>query len=257
MKNSMTALACGAAMGALALSAPYAAADVVFVVDVTGTWTATNPGAPAVSGLNTNTISWGTSTGPGKSSYVFEGVAPPMQGPYNLGQTFEVGTFTHNNNPITGTSLLTAELTVLSDIRVEDGSGGVIANFADVTSVFDFAHLETPNGANPCANGGANGVGVNVNGCADRVTFTTNPGKTQSITINETEYVLNISSFLIGGSPASEFWTIEAFSNSAKLQGAVVERTSVVPIPAAAWLFGSALIGAVGLGRRNKKKAAA
>jgi len=32
---------------------------------------------------------------------------------------------------------------------------------------------------------------------------------------------------------------------------------TVVPIPAAAWLFGSALVGAVGLGRRNRKKSEA
>jgi hypothetical protein len=28
-------------------------------------------------------------------------------------------------------------------------------------------YLETPNGANPCAGGGNNGVGVNIDGCAD------------------------------------------------------------------------------------------
>lgn len=249
------ALACATVVGSTAFFAPYAAADVVFVVDVTGKWTATNPGAPGVSGLNSNTISWGTSTGSGPSSYVFEGAAPPTQGPYALGQTFDVGTFTHNNNPITGTTLSTAELTVLSDIRVEDGSGDVIASFDDVTSVFDFAHLETDNGADPCANGGASGSGVNGNGCADRVTFTTNLGKTDSITIGNTEYVLNISSFLIDGSPASEFWTKEEFSNAATLQGGVVERTSVVPIPAAAWLFGSALFGMAGIGYRRGQKA--
>jgi hypothetical protein len=30
-----------------------------------------------------------------------------------------------------------------------------------------------------------------------------------------------------------------------------------VPIPAAAWLFGSALLGVVGLGYRNRKQSAA
>jgi hypothetical protein len=255
MKKSMTALACGAAIGALALSAPYAAADpiTIDINSVSGIWTDTDPN---VSGVLTDTISWGTpATANGQSSYVFEGVAPPPQTGFSLGELFDVGTFFHNNNPITGTPLSTAELTVNSKIVVKQGLAEI--GTYDIVSVFDFEHWETPNGDDPCADGGANGSGVNVNGCADRVTFTTNGGQSAGFEFGGVEYILNLTGFLTNGSVADEFWTKEAFSNSAILKGAVVDKTTVVPIPAAAWLFGSALIGAVGLGRRHKRKAAA
>ena len=186
---------------------------------------------------------------------MFTGVAPPQQTGFSLGQTFNVGTFTHNNNPIFAPSLNTAELTVNSQIVVKQGATE-LGTF-NVVSVFDFAHWETVNNADPCADGGANGSGVNVNGCADRVTFTTNVGQSTGFEVGGVEYILNLTGFLINGSVADEFWTTEAASNPAFLKGAVVDRTTVVPIPAAAWLFGSALIGAVGLGRRNKKTSAA
>lgn len=44
---------------------------------------------------------------------------------------------------------------------------------------------------------------------------------------------------------------ISAFADNIRLE------TTPVPIPAAAWLFGSALLGGVGLGYRNRKKSAA
>ena len=253
MKKRMNALACGAAIGALALAAPYAAANSIDIDSVVGNWTATDPGAPDVSGLNTDTISWGTPPLFGdQSSYVFDGVAPPPQTGFNLGEVFQVGTFTHNNNPILAPSLNTAELTINSQIGVTQGTTD-LGTF-NVVSVFDFAHFETPNSADPCADGGSNGSGVNINGCADRVTFTTNVGQSSGFEVAGVEYILNLTGFLTNGSVADEFWTVERQSNEAFLKGEVVDRTTVVPIPAAAWLFGSALLGAVGLGRRNSKK---
>ena len=37
-----------------------------------------------------------------------------------------------------------------------------------------------------------------------------------------------------------------------QLDGVTDERTPVVPVPAAAWLLGSGLLGLVGIGRRRK-----
>ena len=58
--------------------------------------------------------------------------------------------------------------------------------------VFDFVHNETDNGANPCANGGANNAGVNINGCADSVTFLYN-SLSDSFTVDGIEYTLDLS----------------------------------------------------------------
>jgi hypothetical protein len=44
------------------------------------------------------------------------------------------------------------------------------------------------------------------------------------------------------------------FGNSAGLflEGSVSAAPSAVPVPAAAWLFGSALVGLAGIGRKRK-----
>ena len=191
----------------------------------------------------------GGGTGDGKSRYTFVGVAPPPV-PVSTNTDFNLGTFTHLNNPIFAPSIEAATLKVDFVLDINGTSTGVLS------SIFNFAHWETDNGASPCANGGANGAGVNVNGCADRVTFALNPSLSDSFLVDGTQYVLNISSFLIGGSPASEFWTTERATNSAGLQGRIVERSSVVPIPAAAWLLGSGLLGLFGLARRKQQVAA-
>jgi hypothetical protein len=71
---------------------------------------------------------------------------------------------THNNNPITGNSLdsVTIDSTLTLTPFVPPALG---LPPATISFLIDFQ--ETPNGANPCADGGTNGVGVNVNGCAD------------------------------------------------------------------------------------------
>jgi len=71
---------------------------------------------------------------------------------------------THRNQPITGSTLdqvtLRSTLTLTPNIPALPGLPSVAQDF-----VIDFQ--ETPNGADPCADGGTNGVGVNVNGCSD------------------------------------------------------------------------------------------
>jgi hypothetical protein len=71
---------------------------------------------------------------------------------------------THRNQPITGTSLeevtLRSTLTLTPNVPSLPGLPSASLDF-----LIDF--YETPNGDNPCADGGANGSGVNNNGCAD------------------------------------------------------------------------------------------
>src|SRR5690242_4623046 len=88
----------------LGLSAHEAKATTVTVTSVAGTWSNVIGGTNVhITGVDPTTLSWGTG---GTSSYVFDGSAPPPQGPYAPGSSFTLGTFTHNNQPIdSGTSI--------------------------------------------------------------------------------------------------------------------------------------------------------
>lgn len=71
---------------------------------------------------------------------------------------------THRNQPITGVTLREVNLdSTLTLTPISPGAPGL----PPAVFTFKIHYLETPNGANPCADGGANGVGVNINGCAD------------------------------------------------------------------------------------------
>ncbi len=236
-------VSCSLAVTAALAFAPYAgAATIGQITGISGTWTATTPTSGVTTSLGGSQISWGSpASGSGQSSYVFGASTTPID--VESDTTFELGTFTHNNNPIysNGTILSDATLTVATTLNLGGSS-------QPIKSVFNFEHWETPNNASPCANPGAD----NSMGCADRVTFALNLAQTESFLIDGKEYVVNLTGFLINGSLASEFWTKEGISNSAILQGNIVEKASVVPIPAAAWLFGSALLGFFGIGYRRK-----
>ncbi|MED5466551.1 MAG: choice-of-anchor K domain-containing protein, partial [Pseudomonadota bacterium] len=102
------------ASAAVALfAAGSAQAAVIQLTGVSGLWTTTNPSGPAVSGGGTNEIRWGTPANQQnqQSGYRFDGSAPPAVN-VNENIDFDLGTFTHFNYPITGTSLSNASLTV-------------------------------------------------------------------------------------------------------------------------------------------------
>ncbi|WP_372965662.1 THxN family PEP-CTERM protein [Marinobacter sp.] len=226
-----------------------AQAAVIQITNVTGTWTNTNPVAPAVTGGGTNEIRWGTPANNqnNRSGYRFDGAAPPAVN-VNENVDFNMGTFTHFNWPIaTGTGLNNAELTVNTTLTI-DGQVEM------VSSVFGFNHWETPNQANPCANGGQNGVGLNRNGCADRVTFALNVGASDSFLIDGVNYFVDISGFFYGGGLASEFWTKEYKNNRALLKGVITSQPVSVPEPSTLALLGLGLLG-LGVRRRMAKAA--
>ena len=223
-----------AVAGALALTAGSAdAAFDVNIATVTGEWTsATLEGGGSATGVNSNTISWGTSTGQGQSSYVFNGNAP--SGPFALGDTFTLGEFTHNNNPVLGNDLVTATLEVNVTGTVVNGSSGSF----DVTSVFDFAHDETSNiGPGNC--------------CDDIVTATTNVGGTETFPVGDNDFAFIYSGFLVGGAEFDQFFTEEGESNTASLQA------QVVPLPAALPLMLGGLGAVYGVARRRRAAATA
>ena len=198
---------------ALAVFAVPATAATLTVNSAKGTWQTTDPG---VTGSGGNLIQWGISTGAGKSGYQY---SSPLV-PFNIvdDEEFELGTFTHKNNPITGpveNDLYNADL--LIEI--------VIAGVEDTINLnFSFQHLETDNletdtQGTDCANGFAQGEGLNSPGCADRVTATFNEASSSSFILDGFEYTLSFSGFMYGGDLLDEFWTREQQDNSAQLIG--------------------------------------
>jgi hypothetical protein len=242
-----------------ALQAPAASAIPIDITSILSSWTAATPTGD-ISGVGTNTISWGvpTTTGGSQSSYTFAPAATPIPGllPDN---PFLLGEFTHNNFPIFAPSLLTAELTVDIEFDVLDGLGAVI-DTRMISSVFDFTHFETPNSDDPCADGGANGVFPNQNGCADRVTFETSTSS-EFFELDGIAYIFELTGFCAdcpesGGEPSlvDEFWTVETEENSAVLvaQYTVREIPTDLPTPGAAWLLLAGLAGVAGSRQRAR-----
>ncbi len=164
------------AAGALTVSALSHAVPVVnWDVTVTGTWTAFAPN-PGVSNVVPNTLSWGTSTGAGQSSLV---ITNP--GVKNIPTWYGVGlppagyiaasvALTHNNKPITGTSLTGATLSVAVTVKPTAPIG---PNQVLQTIAYDIKFVETPNSGTCAAasppNNPCNDIFVLVDGLLNEV----------------------------------------------------------------------------------------
>lgn len=240
-----------------------AVAAVLDVSSVNGNWTGltSDPShVPTnVTGLNTNSVSWGTPHSSNRlrkqSGYSFIGAAA---GQIESDKDFDLGTFTHNNfalNP--GTSITGAGLGLVVNMVI----GGVDRA---LTTAFNFKHDETANGGESnglCKNGGANWSGKNINGCADRVTILDNAAQQETFEVAGFLYILEITGFTQAGVAFSEFWTAENQANSAILRARFTLVGSVppidpppapVPLPAAGWMVLTGL-GALAATRARRK----
>jgi hypothetical protein len=249
-----------AAASALVIASAPANAVTVDFTNITGEWfDVTLLGGPPI-GLTGNgtanaQVRWGTDTGFGRSGYDFEAVGIPqltVNPPAGSALT-NIGTFRHVNQPISaGTSITNAKLRFTTDVFV-DGS------YLDTVSfIYDFVHTETPNGADPCAFGGANGQGVNLVGCADRVQTVFN-SQSEFFTIDGNDYALDVVGFLVGnpGVATTSFLTQEEAVNTAFLRGKLVLYSQAVPEPTtwAMLIAGFGLVG--GMARRQRMTASA
>lgn len=228
-----------------------ASAATVTISDITASWINTNPAANATTagnGTDNPVVSWGTSSP--QSGYGFQAAADTSV-PVPPDQEFDLGQFTHFNNPIpAGTSITGTTLQVNLNVSVDGGAAQALVFF------FDFDHFETPNGDNPCANGEPNNVGVNINGCADLVTVT-NSVFSDTFDVDGVLYTIAILGFKVGSDILSTFATVEAANTSAMLVAKVTSDIAEIPLPAAMPLFLAGLAGFGFAARRKRKQAQA
>lgn len=167
------------ALLAAALVAPLANATMVSQWTV-GTYTRFDPTtvvstAGGSSGIviaaNNQSLSWGDNAVSGID--ITQGGSPG--GAANAYQSTPVFTdgaavdnviITHRNQPITGTTLKSVDILSTLYLTPLAPAGSTVGPIGPVTFAINFA--ETPNNANPCANGFGQNVGVNnALGCAD------------------------------------------------------------------------------------------
>jgi hypothetical protein len=228
-------------------NATPAPTHTVVISNIVGTWenaTPTGNATYAANGTADPTARWGAPTDPTKSGYNFlaantiSTIVPPSPTPQ-----FTLGTFQHLNEPITaGTSITGIELLIGAKVSI-DGGPTQSLNF-----LFDFTHDETTNNFDPNCPYGV-GTGINVNGCADKVTVNYN-SLSDSFLIGTDQYTLSLTGFEVGGVPQTSFLTEEDALNSASLLGTIELRSAAVPEPMALAVLGSGLIG-LGVARRK------
>ncbi|MFE7313560.1 choice-of-anchor K domain-containing protein [Streptomyces sp. NPDC057555] len=161
-------------------------------ITTSGTWpTITmDPSAGRVTGLNTNYIKWGGSSG---SGYEFNG--HPVEAKLD-GTEFVLGTFTHHNQP---TNIPQEKFDVDLDVKVEF-EGNPPANLH-----FTFNHFETPNttGSSPVDDD-----------LVDLPSFVS----AESVRVNGAAYKVELSGFKrADGSIVTQFRSPEGGSNSADI----------------------------------------
>ncbi|AXI48380.1 hypothetical protein C1J03_21730 [Sulfitobacter sp. SK012] len=193
----------------------------------------------SATGENTDVLAWNGFSNPG-SNYTLNAAS----GGSNLSSPFDLGEFVHNNFVINlnNGSLLSADLAISI-------AGSVNGTAFSIDPTFSFTHIETPNNANPCAQGGSAP-------CADLVTLVNAQDLSQVFDVDGQDFTLTVLGFDTGSGPFSSFLTSENQSNSATLSASfsLAEEVPPVPLPAAGWML-MAGIGGIAATRRRKSKA--
>jgi len=215
-------------------------ADILSVTLVDGDWAnaVANPVGGTITINNSgsagglSTARWGTpaqGSGGNQSGYDFTSVGTPFSVESD-GTAFALGTFTHQNWPITGTDLNTIQLLL---------TGQVQGMSTAVTATFDIDHNETLNPA------------------PDIVTIT-NPTVNQLFTVSGQDYYFNLIGFSTNGGVTivPGFVTAEGQANSAALYGRITKAP--VPEPGTYMLLGiGGLLGAAVLLKKRLSVATA
>jgi hypothetical protein len=221
--------------------------------------------------VNDKELRWGTAaTGAGDSGLLITD-SPISTFVDTDGPLVSNVSVTHRNNPITGTSLSSVD--ILSTLTLTPfappGPG-----LPSATITFGINFLETPNGADPCADGGVNGAGVNVNGCGDIFVISQDslnfsfqyadiddPAflRTYFISFVELSSGLNpLSSEACAAvgvtSPCLGFVTPEEATSTVQFAALITTDPVVIPEPGALALVGLGL-GLAGFARRQRRVA--
>ena len=207
-----------------------------------------------------NTPSNGNSNGDSGYTFTSPAVQPVVAAlPPFPSADFTLGTFQHINFPIpTSTAITGINLAVTADVLITPSSGPAVDE-GNLTFRFHFDHNETPNGdpsnhSEICPDGGHNGVGDNVNGCADHVQVSA-LDTTDSFLVNGDTYTVNIIGFEQGNVLTPSFWTEEGAVNTADLVANVNLFSAVVTggVPElSTWtysLIGFGMLGMLGFKR--------
>ncbi len=191
----------------------------------------TGPSGMVTTGVGTNAFTWGTGISSPPSSLGFTGASFDE----DENTPFAFGTLDFFNGTI---SIPTRADTVDLSVSLNFTSPtGFVESF-----LFDLGLTTTPNTSDPDAS-------------ADVVNFD-NTVPSNFFSYDGTDYTLEFLGFgtLVGGgfTLQDSFLVREGESASVELLGRITSTPSAVPVPAAVWLFGTALIGLLGFGKRRK-----
>jgi hypothetical protein len=134
-----------------------------WTVDVSTTFDTATVDPSGVTIVDSQGLRWGDSTGSGQSGLDITG-SPSSETVDTNGPAVGNVSVTHLNRPITGTSLSSVDILSTLILTPFDPSASALPA---ATITFKINFEETPNGADPCADGGTSGLGVNINECAD------------------------------------------------------------------------------------------
>lgn len=226
-------------------------------------------GGPTPTSASTSLLTWGNPTA--SPSGLEIGSSPANTFVNTNGPAVNNITLTHTNHPITGTTLdsvsLLSTLTLTPFIPASPGLPSVTQTF-----VINFQETTNNPGSGICADGGANGVGVNSAGCADifvisqsSLNFAFNYFDVDDA-INRTYYIsffeatnglnaLSPTACAAAGatSPCLGFETPENAITTAQFAALITSEPVSIPEPGILGLFGIALagFGVAGLKRRR------
>lgn len=203
----------------------------VSLVGVEGIWIDVE-GGENVNGIGTSQINWGITNGQ-QSGYIFAPASQFYPIDVTIGENFDLATFTHNNFVVgLNTSIQGATLATNFTFLV-DGQQ------VQVSRVYDFTHIETPNIGSSC--------------CDDFVLAVNNTPFTESITIGNYEYMFSVEGIRVDGELFSYFQTVENQANTGVFE-AKVTRVAI-PEPSTYLLLSSMLVFAILIRRRAKQGA--